>query len=156
MNLAGLSSIFFLATVKFSVSTIPGPGLGLSFVETFLAAFLGGSISAAFFYFASEFVIQWAQKRRLKKEELLLQQRKEIKKRKIFTKLNRFIFILKSKLAIYGICFWVPFFFSVPLGCIIVAKLYGKEARTYPLIVLGMAINALITTSLVYGIHGFF
>ena len=48
MNLAGLSSIFFLATVKFSVSTIPGPGLGLSFIETFLAAFLGGSISAAF------------------------------------------------------------------------------------------------------------
>ena len=156
MNLAGLSSIFFLATFKFSVSTIPGPAAGLSFVETFLAAFLGGSISAAFFYFASEFVIQWMQKRRLKKEELLLQQGKEIKKRKIFTKLNRFIFILKSKLAIYGICFWVPFFFSVPLGCIIVAKLYGKEARTYPLIVLGMAINALITTSLVYGIHGFF
>ena len=156
MNLAGLSSIFFLATVKFSVSTIPGPSLGLSFVETFLASFLGCSISAAFFYIASEFVIQWAQKRRLKKEELLLQQGKEIKKRKIFTKLNRFIFILKSKLAIYGICFWVPFFFSVPLGCIIVAKLYGKEARTYPLIVLGMAINALITTSLVYGIHGFF
>ena len=156
MNLAGLSSIFFLATVKFSVSTIPGPGLGLSFVETFLAAFLGGSISAAFFYFASEFVIHWAQKRRLKKEELLLQQGKEIKKKKIFTKLNRFIFILKSKLAIYGICFWVPFLFSVPLGCILVAKLYGKEARTYPLIVLGMAINALITTSLVYGIHGFF
>ena len=81
MNLAGLSSIFFLATVKFIVSTIPGPGLGLSFVETFLAAFLGGSISAAFFYFASEFVIQWAQKRRLKKEELLLQQGKEIKKK---------------------------------------------------------------------------
>ena len=156
MNLAGLSSVFFLATFKFSVSTIPGPAAGLSFVETFLAAFLGGSISAAFFYFASEFVIQWVQKRRLKKEELLLQQGKEIKKKKIFTKLNRFIFILKSKLAIYGICFWVPFFFSVPLGCILVAKLYGKEARTYPLIVLGMAINALVTTSLVYGIHGFF
>lgn len=156
MNLAGLSSVFFLATFKFSVSTIPGPAAGLSFVETFLAAFLGGSISAAFFYFASEFVIHWAQKRRLKKEELLLQQGKEIKKRKIFTKLNRFIFILKSKLAIYGICFWVPFFFSVPLGCILVAKLYGKETQTYPLIVLGMAINALITTSLVYGIHGFF
>ena len=156
MNLAGLSSIFFLATFKFSVSTIPGPAAGLSFVETFLSAFLGGSISAAFFYFASEFVIQWMQKRRLKKEELLLQQGKEIKKKKIFTKLNRFIFVIKSKLGVYGICFWVPFFFSVPLGSILVAKFYGKEVRTYPLIVLGMAINALITTSLVYSVNAFF
>jgi hypothetical protein len=156
MNWAGITSIFILSTVKFSVSTIPGPGLNLSFLETFLAAFLGGSVSAAFFYFASDFVIQWMQKRRLKKEQLAISQGQVIQKKKIFTKLNRFIFILKSKLAIYGICFWVPFFFSVPLGCIIVAKLYGKEARTYPLIVLGMAINALITTSLVYGIHGFF
>ena len=152
----GLLWVFFLATFKFSFSTIPGPGLKLFFLETFIAAFLGGSIGAAFFYFASEFVIQWMQKRRLKKEKLLLQQGKTIKKKKIFTKLNRFIFMLKTKLGIYGICFWVPFFCSVPLGCIIVAKFYGKEARTYPLIVLGMAINALITTSLVYGIHGFF
>lgn len=156
MNFTALSSVFVLALFKFSVSTIPGPGLGLSFVETFLSASLGGSISAAFFYYASDFVIQWAQKRRLKKEELAFSQGQIIKKKKVFTKLNRFIFMLKTKLGIYGICFWVPFFFSVPLGSILVAKFYGKEARTYPLIVLGMAINALITTSLVYGIHGFF
>lgn len=156
MNIVGLSSIFVLALFKFSVSTIPGPGLGLSFLETFTAAFLGGSVSAAFFFYASEFVMQWVQKRKLKKEEEALSQGKEIQKKKIFTKLNRFIFVLKTKLGIYGICFWVPFFFSVPIGCILVAKFYGKETRTYPLIVLGMALNAFITTSLVYSIDAFF
>jgi hypothetical protein len=61
---------------------------------------------------------------------------------------------MKMKLGIYGICFWVPFFFSVPLGSIIVAKFYGKLNQTFPLIVLGMAINAAITTFITYAILG--
>lgn len=99
MNLAGLSSIFFLATVKFSVSTIPGPGLGLSFVETFLAAFLGGSISATFFYFASEFVIQWAQKKKIKKRGVIASTRERNQKKENIYKVKSLYFYFKIKIS---------------------------------------------------------
>jgi hypothetical protein len=61
---------------------------------------------------------------------------------------------LKMSLGKYGICFWAPFFFSVPIGSIIAAKFYGKLRETYLLIVLGMAINATITTFLAYVVFG--
>ena len=57
---------------------------------------------------------------------------------------------LKQKLGMYGLCFWGPFFLSVPVGSIVVAKFYGKLKKTFPLIVLGMAINAFVTSALAY------
>jgi hypothetical protein len=49
-----------------------------------------------------------------------------------------------------GICFWAPFFLSVPIGSFIVAKFYGHEKNTFLLVVLGMLLNATITTFLAY------
>lgn len=57
---------------------------------------------------------------------------------------------LKHKLGIYGICFWAPFFLSIPIGSIIAAKFYGKLKKTYPLIVIGMCINAMLMCLMAY------
>ncbi len=154
MNWAGISGIFTIATVKFMFSTVGGPAFGLAYYETFLAAFAGGSISAAVFYFASDKFMEYSQIKKVKKEKDLLEKGILVPHKKKFTKTNRLIIKMKMKLGIYGICFWVPFFFSVPLGSIIVAKFYGKLNKTYPLIVLGMAINAAITTLISYAILG--
>jgi prolipoprotein diacylglyceryltransferase len=75
---------------------------------------------------------------------------KILKKKKKFTKTNRAIIRLKQKLGIYGICFWAPFFLSVPIGSIIVAKFYGKQREAFPLIIVGMFLNAFLMTSLSY------
>lgn len=154
MNWGGLSGVFLIATVKFMFSTFGGPAFGLAFYETFLAAFAGGSISAAFFYFASDKFMEYTHNKKMAKEKELLTKGVLVPHKKKFTKTNRIIIGMKMKLGIYGICFWVPFFFSVPLGSIIVAKFYGKQSQTYPLIVLGMAINAAITTFITYAILG--
>lgn len=135
-------------------SPFAGPHIGLHFYETFFAAFSGGCFSAAIFYFASDFFMDWSHKRKLHKEELLLDRGFEIPKKRKFTKANRIIIKLKMSFGKYGICFWAPFLFSVPIGSIIAAKFYGKLRETYPLIVLGMAINASITTFLAYVVFG--
>jgi hypothetical protein len=127
-----------------------GPSMGLPIWETYLAAVAGGSFSAAVFYFMSEWFIHYSHKRKVKKHESLLAQGLPVKHKKNFTKTNRTIIRMKHKLGIYGICFWAPFFLSVPIGSIIAAKFYGKLKKTYPLIVLGMLINAAITCSLAY------
>lgn len=154
MNWGGLSSVFFIATFKFMFCTSVGPAFGLAFYETYLAAFLGGSVSAALFYFASDKFLAYSHNKKVAKEKELLAKGVLVPHKKKFTKNNRLIISMKMKLGIYGICFWAPFFFSVPVGSIIVAKFYGKLDKTYPLVVLGMAINAAITTFLTYAIFG--
>lgn len=154
MNWAALSSVFLVATFKFMFSPFAGPHIGLHFYETYLAAFAGGCFSSAIFYFASDLFMEWTHKRKVKKEELLLDKGIVVPYKKKFTKTNRMVIKLKMRLGKYGICFWAPFFFSVPIGSIIAAKFYGKLRETYPLIVLGMAINATITTFLAYVVFG--
>ena len=67
MNWTGFWSIFILATVKFSVSAVPGPRLGMTFFETALASFAGGASCALVCYFASDAILMYF-KRRAQKE----------------------------------------------------------------------------------------
>jgi hypothetical protein len=61
---------------------------------------------------------------------------------------------IKWKTGKIGTCFLAPLFLSVPVGSIIAAKFFGKLNETYPLIVLGMAINAAVLTFLAYAVFG--
>ena len=150
MAWGSLFTVFFTATVKFMFAPFAGNGMGLPFWETFLAAFAGGTFGSAVFYFFSELVMSMAHKQKVKKLEELERKGLPIPKKKKFSKTNKFIIRIKHKLGIYGICFWAPFFLSVPIGSIIAAKFYGKQHKTFPLIILGMAINSLIMTGVAY------
>jgi hypothetical protein len=148
MNWSYIASVFFVATFKFMLA--PFTGSALPFWENYLACAAGGSFSAGIFYFSSELILHYTRKRKIKKQERLEKLGKETTPKKKFTKTNRLIIHIKHKLGIYGICFWAPFFLSIPIGCIIAAKFYGKLKKTYPLIVLGMFLNALILCGIVY------
>jgi hypothetical protein len=126
--------------------------LSLPFWETFLACWFGGTFSAAIFFYASELVMKSAKKRREKKASEAIANGLTAPVFKRFTKMNRFIIRMKRNMGIYGICFWAPFLLSVPIGSVVVAKFYGNENRAFPLITLGMAINALLMCSLIYGV----
>jgi hypothetical protein len=127
-----------------------GYGLGLPFWETYFSSVAGGTFGAAVFYFTSELFMKISHKRKMKKQIELEELGESIPVKKKFTKTNRFILKLKRKFGIYGICFWGPFLLSVPIGSIVAAKFYGKHKQTFPLIVLGMFINAMVTCSLAY------
>lgn len=150
MNWGFLTTVFLLSTVKFMFAPASGSAMGLPFWETYLASVAGGTFGAAIFYFSSEWFIKYTHSKKVKKREELERQGLPVPHKKVFTKTNRLIIRIKWRLGIYGICFWAPFFLSVPLGSIIVAKFYGKLKKTFPLIVLGMGINAFITCGLSY------
>lgn len=145
MDWSLISSVFLLATFKFMFAPFTGLAIGLPYWETFLASASGGIFSAAIFFFFSEFVLTYLHKRKLKKAG-----KTEVKKKKIFNRTNRSIIRVKHTLGIYGICFWAPFFLSVPIGSIIAAKFYGKIRQTFPLIIIGMFLNSFLMTSLAY------
>jgi hypothetical protein len=150
MNWSVISGVFFLATFKFMFAPFTGAKLGLTLYETFFSVLCGGILSSAIFYFASEFFLIRAHNKRIEKRLKMEQNGLKYIEPKKFKPFNKFIIRLKHMFGIYGITFWAPFFLSVPLGTIIVAKFYGKLKKTYPLVLLGMLINSILTTSLAY------
>jgi hypothetical protein len=144
-------TVFGLSTFKFMFAPLTGKGLSLPFWETVIACWLGGTFSAAIFFYASELVSNFSKKRRETKEkEVFTKTGVKAAPPRHFTKMNRFIIRMKRSMGIYGICFWAPFFLSVPIGSVVVAKFYGNERRAFPLIAFGMAINALSMSLLTY------
>lgn len=143
-------TVFLLSTFKFMFAPFTGVLLKLSFLETFLICAIGGTFSAAIFFYSSEyFIVRSIVNKRKRKEEALAQGLIWLEKPK-FTKTNKFIVKMKRTFGIYGICFWAPFFLSVPIGTIVTAKFYGKLKKSYPLIVLGMFLNSLIMSLFAY------
>lgn len=150
MNWGALAFIFSLSTIKFMVMPFAGPGLKLSFIETYMSSCAGAIASATVFYFMAEYFMKRSHAKRVKAREEAAASGIELKQRKKFTKLNRFIVRIKMRIGLIGICFWAPFFMSIPIGSIVTAKFYGKRHVTFPLMCIGVGINGLVTTSIAY------
>ena len=150
MDWGGITSIFLLSTVKFLFAPFAGVPLGLHFYETYFAAVIGGTVSSAFFYFGSGRLMAYFIKRAEIKNNKFAANGKKIREKKKFTRSNKFIARLRRNLGKVGICFWAPFFLSVPIGSIIAAKFYGGDKNTFLFIAFGMLFNGAITTFLAY------
>jgi len=143
-------SIFLLATVKFMFTPFLGPAEDLSFLETYILCVSGGIASASFFYFLSDYFMQRSKEKQFKKIQEQLDKGEKIKFKKRFTRKNRVIVKTKMTIGQVGLSLWAPFFLSVPIGSIIVAKFFRKKRGTYILICTGMLFNAFLMTSLAY------
>lgn len=151
----GTYSIFFsLSMIKFLFAPFGGPDAGLTFIETYITCSSGALISAAFFYFMSGMFL----KRAADKREFIrldaIKNGLELPRKKLFTRTNKFIVKMKMRFGIYGISMYAPLFLSIPLGSIVAAKFYGKEKKTFFIIMLGIFVNGLITTGLAFLLRG--
>lgn len=149
-------TLFTLSMIKFLFAPFGGPAMKLNFLETYLSCISGAFVAAFIFYFSSEFFMIRAHKKRQALLHASITNGTPLKYKPKFTRFNKLIVRLKRRLGIYGIAFYAPLFLSVPVGSIVTAKFYGKEKRTFPLILLGICINGAITTTLSYIIYNFF
>lgn len=149
-------TLFGLSMIKFMFAPFAGPGLKLNFLETYVSCISGAAFAALIFYFSSEFFLIRAHKKRKAALQESIRTGVPLKTKKKFTRFNKLIVKLKRSLGIYGIAFYAPLFLSVPLGSIVTAKFYGKEKRTFPLILIGICMNGAITTGIAYIIESFF
>lgn len=150
MKWGALFSVFIFSTIKFLFAPFTGPGLGLNFIETYSASVVGAVVCALVFYFSSEYFMKRAREKRHKIYHEALEKGVELKTKKKFTVLNKSIVRIKKRLGIYGIAIYAPFFMSIPLGSIITAKFYGKDKKTFFIILFGIFMNALITTGIAF------
>jgi hypothetical protein len=147
---AAYSTVFLLSTIKFMFAPFSGWALGLTFIETFFVCAIGGSISGAFFFYSAGAFMRRNQKKKNEARKKALQDGLPYIEKNKFTWMNKNVVKLKRTIGVYGICFWAPFFLSVPIGSIITAKFYGHLKKAYPLILFGMFLNSFIMTSLAY------
>ena len=150
MNFAIYSSFFLLSTIKFLFAPFAGPASGLSFLETYISCVAGAIFSASIFYFASGYLMRKSIEKMAKKLKEAEESGIVFKHKKKFTKTNKFIVKIKRKFGLYGVSMFAPLFLSVPIGTIITAKFFGHLSKTFPIIILGMFVNGLITTGIAY------
>ena len=143
-------TLFSLSMIKFMFAPFGGPAMKLNYLETYLSCISGAFVAAFIFYFSSEFFMIRAHKKRQAALQASITNGTPLKYKPKFTRFDKLIVKLKRRFGIYGIAFYAPLFLSVPLGSIVTAKFYGKEKRTFPLILLGICINGAITTGLAY------
>jgi uncharacterized membrane protein len=143
-------TLFGLSMIKFMFAPFGGPAMELNYLETYVSCISGAALAAVIFYFSSEYFMIRAHKKRKAAFQESIRLGIPLKAKKKFTRFNKLIVKLKRSLGIYGIAFYAPLFLSVPLGSIVTAKFYGKEKRTFPLILLGICVNGAITTGLAY------
>jgi hypothetical protein len=139
-----------LSTIKFLFAPFGGPALKLNFFETYFSCIIGAIVSSTFFFFLAEYFLKRSFN---KKREAILNAEKNgivLPRKKVFTKMNKSLIKVKHKLGVFGISFLAPLFLSIPVGTIIVAKFYGKNKYSYPLIILGIFVNGIITTGISY------
>jgi CBS domain containing-hemolysin-like protein len=142
------------STIKFLFAPFGGPAAQLNFIETYLSCVIGASLSATVFYFLAEFFLERAHKKRveqLKKDKLTGKAPK-----KKFTRTNRKLIKMKQSMGILGVTLFAPLLLSIPVGTIIVAKFFGNLKLTYPLLIITILVNGLITTGLAYSIDWIF
>tara|TARA_B110000285_G_scaffold89057_1_gene102181 strand:+ start:753 stop:1211 length:459 start_codon:yes stop_codon:yes gene_type:complete len=150
MAWGAISSLFFVSWIKFMFAPFGGPALGLTFLETYTGCVTGAILSSALFYFSADYLMERANTKRIQAKKKALINGTPVKQKKNFTRMNKFIVKIKRSLGQIGVCFWAPFFLSIPIGSIISAKFYGHSSKTYPLIVLGIFLNGIVTTGIAY------
>ncbi len=112
----------------------------LSVFQVFIVTFLGGFFCFNLTFWTSEFLMLRSKRKRI---EAIKSGKK--KRKKSFTKLNKFIVRIKlSKFGFYILCTVGVLFMSVPIGGIVIAKFYGDNIKSYFLSIFTILVTAFI------------
>lgn len=105
-------------------------GNKLNFLELFIPTTLGAVITMLVFYYTSELIIEKSLQKKIEKNKKEIAEGKIPKQKKKFTRTNKTIIKIKSKLGQLGITLLAPLFLSIPIGSIICAKFYRHKKTT--------------------------
>lgn len=122
----------------------------LSFLETYLSCVSGAIVTAFVFYFGANHFMHRNHQKKVQKYRKSIEEGIPYKRKKNFTRINKYIVGVKTSIGLFGIAMWAPFFLSVPIGSIITAKFFGKRKITFLIILCGIFLNGFISTLITY------
>lgn len=138
-------TVFFLSAVKFLWA--PGTSMvaGFTFFETVVITTAGGIFGITVFYFFGKWVV--AKMEMVKRKTGMASAQT---KTKVFNKRNRRIIKFKSSFGLIGLVIVTPTILSIPIGCILAAKFYRHQKKTYPLLLISTFLWSLAVSVAVY------
>ena len=139
-----------LAMVKFMFAPLYGKGVGLNFLETYLSLIAGGLIASFVFFKLTYRLLERAKQKRISRRQQALKMGFEYFEGKKFTRTNKLVVRMRRRFGFFVCSFFFPFFLSVPVGTIIATKFFGNKPLFFPVVVLGLTVNGIITTALVF------
>lgn len=113
----------------------------MSFFETILYTNIGGLVGIIVFTMVSKGIIK------LFTFLLPVRFRDRKKPKKVFTKRNRWLVLLKTKYGLPGIVILTPVILSIPVGVFLNTKYYGHKKISYLYLFLGQVVWSIIYTS---------
>ena len=140
-------TIIAASMVKFAISPLVSYGLGYTFLQTLLITSVGGCVGVLVFYRMSAWLIKRARLQRLH-NAIATQHGVNSRRRKVFTRTNRFIVRLKRYHGLQGLAALTPILISIPIGTVIAAKYFRHDRRTLPTLLSSVVIWAVVLSSI--------
>ena len=130
-----LGGLVLLAATKFAVAALmlASPVTNYTYLEAVLTLFASGTLGVVVFYFFSNWVNKVVDRFWNRKEG----------KGKFSKKTRRFIH-LKNKYGLLGISFFTPILLSIPVGCFLASRFFGKQKRTLLVMLAGIVFWSLL------------
>jgi hypothetical protein len=147
VNAAGIISVLLVAATKFLFA--PSVALGAykyTYWETIFLTVTGGIAGATAFYMSAGWLMNMIARSRARKDE---QRKKEgtFVPRKKFTPFRRKVIRIKNKFGLIGIAFATPCILSIPIGCILAARLFSNAWKTLSAIYVSVIVWAFFLTT---------
>ena len=132
-----------IASIKFAITPIgmilAGKGIGETLIITYIGALIG---SFAFFYGGKAIFSLWDRVFRRNKE------------RKVFTKGNRRLIMIKQRFGLTGFVALVGIL-SIPVVAFILARFYKHDKKAIPYLLLSLAVWTFSLTFITYAFKSF-
>jgi hypothetical protein len=161
-----ITSVFFLATVKYFYTPIYAYVLGLALYETMFFMILGGIVSFMFFYYISHFIIistkiikPFAKSvtpyhLRDKYAAWRIRRGEKQNTRKRFTNRNRLIVKIRRDYGMWAIIFLTPVLLSIPVGAFLLRKYYAEKKFVVIYALFVLIIEGVILCSIFFRVPG--
>lgn len=114
-------------------------------MESILWTNVGGIAGIYFFAFLSGKLIAWWNRTFRKTEKN--SEAREVQEKKIFTKRNRRIVLIKQKYGLIGIAASTPFLLSIPVGAFLVVRYYRSSSTKFFYLIASNVVWSVIYTA---------
>ncbi len=138
-------SAFIACAIKPGLVGLPATVIfKFSFLKTLLVSGTAGICGSVVFSVLSKEIV--------KLYELFMNRYFPKRKKKKFTRMNRFVLKTKKYFGITGIAVIAPLFLSLPLGCFLAIRFFGNRNKT----ILYMSVSSILWTIILYFIYNGF
>jgi hypothetical protein len=113
-------SVILISALKFFAGPVLAKSFGFTYLQTILISSVGGSLGIFFFFKLGARIVHFFPN----------YFNPVNKKRKIFTKKNKFYVTLIRDYGLFGIALFSPILISIPVGSFLAARFFEKKANT--------------------------